>query len=150
MSFRFDNLYNDAIDVRDVIERYEELENDLLACFNEQQEIEGDNTTTDDSENALFNEWLKVTTHQGVEEFKNLKTLLDDLEGDGGDEKWRGSWYPQCLISRSYFKEYMDETVFSCYDIPELPSFMRIELDYVALEMDYSSVYIDGVEYLYR
>ena len=40
-------LHDDVIDVRDLIERYEELETDLLACFNEQQTIEGDDTETD-------------------------------------------------------------------------------------------------------
>lgn len=83
-------------------------------------------------------------------EFEALAALLDELEGMGGDHQWRGEWYPAYLIRDSYFEYHMDETVFDCYNLPELPSFMTITLDYVALQMDYSSVEVDGVTYWCR
>ena len=62
-------LNDDVIDVRDLIEHYEELETALLACFNEQQTIEGDDTETDNPDDSAFQEWLKVTTHEDVLNF---------------------------------------------------------------------------------
>jgi hypothetical protein len=45
----------------------------------------------------------------------------------------------------------MDEMVADCYEVPKnLPSFMTITLDYVALQQDYSTVEIDGTTYFYR
>lgn len=148
-NFTFNNT-DSHIDVRNVIERYEELETALLDCFNEQQEIEGDDTTTNDVEDSAFQEWVKVTTHDDAQEFISLRDLLEDLKGNGGDEDWRGDWYPLTLIRESAFEEAMDEMVAECYELPELPSFMTVTLDYVALQMDYTSTEIDNVTYLYR
>jgi hypothetical protein len=75
---------------------------------------------------------------------------LDEIQGCGGDHQWRGDWYPANLIRDSYFEQAMDELVADCYVIPEMPSFMTITLDYVALQQDYSSVEVDGVTYWYR
>ena len=59
--------------------------------------------------------------------------------------------YGETLIHRNYFEEYMDEMVEECYDLPkDLPYWMSIKLDYVALEQDYISVDFDGQEYLIR
>ena len=83
-------------------------------------------------------------------ELKALIKLVDELQGMGGDHKWRGDWYPSNLIRDSYFENAMDEMVADCYQLPELPSFMTVTLDYVALQMDYSSVEVDGVTYWTR
>jgi len=113
---------DDVIDVRDIIERIEELE--------------ADQPLQDEDELA---------------ELDLLKSIMDELKGNGGDEQWDGDWYPATLIRESYFEEYMDEMVADCYDVPkDLPSFMTITLDYVALQMDYTSVEINGITYLYR
>lgn len=115
----------DTIDVRDVIERIEEIENEF------------------DDDGALPPEY--------VAEYAVLVALMDDLKGNGGDEQWRGDWYPMVLIRDAHFNDYMDEMVADCYEMPkDLPSFMTITLDYVSLQMDYSSVDIGGVTYWYR
>lgn len=120
-----DNTQN-IIDVRDLIDRFEELE-----------ELR--------DENGDFPNDLDIVT-----EYNELACILEELQGNGGDEQWRGDWYPLTLIRDSYFELAMDELVADCYTIPELPPFMTVTLDYVALQMDYTSIEIDGVTYWYR
>lgn len=126
MTIDFNTLsHDDIIDVRDIIERIEELENEI-------PETEGQ-------------KWANC------DEYASLMALMEELSGNGGDEQWRGDWYPVTLIRESHFEEAMDEMVADCYEVPkDLPSFMTITLDYVALQMDYTSTEIDGVTYLYR
>jgi hypothetical protein len=148
------DLTADVIDVRDIIARVEELESKLEEGH-EQETEEG-------ATNLDFEEWVLAVRadasaahchelHDEAEELATLTAILDDLKSNGGDEKWRGDWYPVTLIRESYFEEAMDELVADCYEVPKnLPSFMTITLDYVALQMDYTSTEIDGVTYLYR
>lgn len=62
---------SDILDVRDIITRFEELEE---VC-RPNDEIDGDPTPEE-------------------EEREKLRTLLDELAGNGGDEQWNGVWYP--------------------------------------------------------
>jgi hypothetical protein len=120
-TFEFNNT-DDVIDVRDIIERFEELET-------EQDTLEGE--------------------EKG--EFIAIAGLLSDLCGNGGDEQWRGDWYPVTLIRDSYFEQAMDELLDDCGDLPkDLPCYLSITVDYKALQMDYTSCEIDGVTYWYR
>lgn len=119
------DLTTDTIDIRDIIERVEELENEVA----------------DTEEQTWANR----------DEYAELTAILDELAGSGGDEQWRGDWYPLTLIRESHFEEYMDEMVYDCYEVPKnLPSFMSIVLDYVALQQDYTAVEINGATYFYR
>jgi hypothetical protein len=120
------NSNDDIIDVRDIIERFEELETEMP------------------DDDADVKNWPRL------HEWTAVGALLSDLCGNGGDEQWRGDWYPVTLIRDSYFEQSMDEMVADCYTLPELPSFMTVTLDYVALQMDYTSTEIDGVTYWYR
>lgn len=130
MKQTIDNM-QDVIDVCDVIERIEDLES-----LKDDHEAEPDGRHWSDED---------------ARELQTLTDIMDDLKGNGGDEQWRGDWYPMALIRDTYFNDYMDEMVADCYEMPkDLPSFMTITLDYVALQMDYSSVDIGGVTYLYR
>ena len=144
MANSIDNT-NDNIQVTDIFERFEELEA-------EQEEftsvIDDEDATPDEVGAARLGlaEWYV----DNLEEFKALESLIHDLQGMGGDEQWRGDWYPANLIRYSAFENAMDEMVADCYDLPELPSFMTVALDYVALRQDYSSVDVFGVEYLCR
>jgi hypothetical protein len=147
------DLSNDVIDLRDLIERFEEIEADLLACFNEQQEIEGDDTCTDDPEDSAFLEWAKVTAHDDAEEFNQLLAILDELKGCGGDEQFRGDWYPITLISESYFTDYCMELVQDIGDLPrDIPSYLAIDWEATAdnLKVDYSEIEIDSNTYYFR
>jgi len=122
MAVTFD-LTADIIDVRDIIERYEELENE-----------------SDGLPNA--------------EERYQLSLILSDLAGYGGDEEWRGDWYPLTLIRESYFKDYaqeLAEDIGAVHKNTTWPHYC-IDWDFAAreLKMDYSSVSIDGATYLCR
>ena len=130
---------DDLIDVRDAIARFEELETEREnACI-------GD---TDAEDARYLADWNK--TEDG-EEYGRLKSMLDDLKGNGGDEQWRGDWYPVSLIRDSYFETAMDEMLEDIGDLPkDLPGYLKITVDYEALQMDYSSIELDGVTYWFR
>lgn len=129
-NFEF-NSTDDIIDVRDIIERFEELESDLEAYVEKMDDWQANADAT--------------------EEHAALEALLSDLCGNGGDEQWRGDWYPVTLIRDSYFEQYMDELLEDCGDLPkDLPCYLSITVDYKALQMDYTSCEIDGVTYWYR
>lgn len=118
---------DDVIDSRAVIERIEELESELAAFMEE-------------TEGAL------PENFPAIEELMALRNLANDAIQYSSD--WE---YGESLINRNYFEEYMDEMVEDCYELPkDLPYWMSIKLDYVALEQDYTSVDFDGQEYLIR
>lgn len=86
-------------------------------------------------------------------ELAHLESLLDDLKGNGGDEEWRGDWYPVTLIRDSYFTEYAQELVQDIGDLPNgIPSYIEIDWEATArnIRMDYTSIDIDGETYWYR
>lgn len=82
-----------------------------------------------------------------------LYSIMDEIRGNGGDEQWRGDWYPVTLIASSYFTEYAQELVSDVGDLPRaLPSYIEIDWEATArnVRMDYSSVDIGGLTYYYR
>ena len=118
----------DIIDVRDVIARWEYLE------------------TADDVD--------KDPGSEDQQELGLLTTLLDNLKSNGGDEEWRGEWYPITLIRGTYFEEYAQEFAedteaisnkaqwpYNCIDWDEA---VRL------LQIDYAYIDFDGVKYWAR
>ena len=110
----------DVIDLRDVIARVEELEEEI--------EQEGD---------------LMV-----FEEMAKLTALLDECKGLGGDEEWRGDWYPVTLIRDACFRTYAIGAVpadatwpLTCIDWKQAAE---------ELQMDYSAVTFNGETYWTR
>lgn len=138
----------DILDVRDIIERFEELRTELQDAH----EGQGNDDT--------FAEWVVSmaqdeggTLQEAAQEYVQLEGLLINLRGNGGDEQWRGDWYPVTLIHDSYFEESMDEMLEDYGTIPkyaDLPSFVKIVIDYDALKQDYSEVEFEGETYYYR
>jgi hypothetical protein len=123
------DLTADIIDVRDIIARIEELELEVEA----------------NGEGEHIAEW------------KALTAIMDDLKGSGGDEQWRGDWYPVTLIRDHYFTDYCRELVQDIGDLPkDIPAYIAIDWDATAdnLRVDYSSVEIAcndrWVTYWYR
>jgi len=123
--------FDDLIDVRDIIARVEELEEAVP-----QEDI--DNLVESDDATELVG-W---------------RELLSDLVGTGGDEKWRGDWYPVTMIRDSYFRDYAQELAEDCgmlNDSDRWP-YTCIDWDRAArdLKMDYTGIDFDGVTYWVR
>lgn len=88
-----------------------------------------------------------------AEERYQLTLILADLKGNGGDEQWRGDWYPVTLIRDSYFAEYARELLEDCGDVPRnMPSYLVIDWEATAdnIKTDYTCTDIAGVTYWYR
>ena len=120
------DLTADIIDVRDIIERVEELESLQEA---------GEYTETPDCE------------------LQQLQSILSELAGYGGDEQWRGDWYPITLIRNDYFVEYVIDLAKDVGDVPQnLPSYLEIDWEASAnnVQQDYSFVNVGENTYWYR
>lgn len=120
-------LTDDVIDVRDLIERVEFLSPEF-------------------SDTQLIDEER--------EELEILTAILEDLKGAGGDEKWRGDWYPTILIADYYFEQHARDLAEDCglTDRPAGWPYYCIDWEYAARELkhDYSSTHIDGLTYWFR
>lgn len=124
INFKLD-LTADVIDVRDIIECVESLDDDVHLNG------EGDH----------------------IAECNALHVILYNLSGNGGDEQWRGDWYPLELVRDSYFQEYAQELCENIGDVPKnLPSYIQIDWEATArnIRTDYTATDINGVTYWYR
>jgi hypothetical protein len=171
------NCYEDLIDVRDVIARFEELEETIAA-----EEISEDNGAQpqldDDGKtkvveaqcgecgktwnDALITERTPAPSarcpyesiHEEIEEFTKLTALLDELRGNGGDERWKGDWYPITLVRDSYFKDFAMQEAEDLDLIPKDAHWPATCIDWDQatreLQMDYTTCEFDGVTYWYR
>lgn len=123
----------DTFDIRDVIERFEELES-IQSGY-------------DDPASFEANEPDAAADYVAIESF------LSAVKGEGGDEQFRGDWYPVGFISDSYFETAMDEMLEDCGDMQtydKIPAYLTITVDYRMLQQDYSSVEINGTTFWYR
>ena len=147
---------DDVIDVRDLIERYEELEDELSAITDIEDEIESLDPKDDKEEIRTAKENLEAKQKEledEQEEFEQLGKILDELKGSGGDEKWRGYWYTITLINSDYFTEYTEELLKDCGYIPkDLPSWIELDLEKTAdnVKVDYTTIDIDDETFYYR
>ncbi len=119
------DLAADIIDVRDIIARVEELEPQVDT----------------------------IGEGEHIAEWNILTRLLYELKGYGGDEQWRGDWYPVTLIDDAYFVDYVQDMLADCGEVPrDLPHYIEIDWRATArnVQTDYSSVEIDGRTYWYR
>ena len=123
-----------VLDIRDVIERIEGLESIHKNCLAE-----------------------KCSEECEYVELQDLSKLMEALAlaGNGGDEQWRGMWYPLTLIEDSYFGTYVeglaedihgDEVTkaswpFNCIDWIEAAKL---------LQNYYTSIEYDSYTYWYR
>lgn len=115
---------DDILDVRDIIERVEELRED---------------EDKDEDE---------------AEQLRTLEALLDDLKGYGGDHQWNGDWYPVTLVRDSYFEDFArDEAEQLDLVKPDVTwPYTCIDWEQAAreLQVDYTSVEFGDVTYWYR
>lgn len=151
--------YDDCIDVRDVIERFEELRDELterheaggfMSSFEDWISNSRDNSAPIHA--AFKDEGPEV--QRDIEEFYKLRELLADLAGNGGDEQWEGDWYPLTLIRESHFEDYARELAEDCGSINPNTTWPNNCIDWERaareLQMDYSATEFEGVTYWYR
>ena len=139
------DLSADTIDVRDIIARVEELESAR------------DDFTAPNRDGYLTHigadEIWGTENSDDAAELVALSAILAELVGYGGDEQWRGDWYPVTLIDDMHFTDYARELLEECGTIPrDLPSWVEIDWDATArnVRMDYTPVDINGRTYWYR
>ena len=124
------DLNADIIDVRDIIARVEELEDAI----------------PDDANDAR--NWPDSG------EFVALCAILDELKSAGGDEQWRGDWYPVTLIRDSYFVDYARELAEDIGAVDANAKWPNNCINWAhaarELQYDYTGVEIDGTLYWYR
>lgn len=129
--------WEDIIDVRDIIQRVEDLE---------------------ETSNGSVTEGSAGAEYEGHEddhaEYALLAALLEELRGNGGDERWRGDWYPVTLIRDSHFEDYAQQLA---DDIGAIDSNAGWPVDCIdweraasELQIDYTSVEYAGITYWYR
>ena len=126
------DLTDDIIDVRDIIARVKELEDAR-------------------GELIIGPDWSYYVPGLDADdacELSGLTDILDDIAGNGGDEKWRGAWYPVTLVRDSHFVEYTKDLLEEC----EIPSWIEIDWHKTARNVlfDYTGTEIEGVTYWYR
>lgn len=135
---------NNVIDIREVIERIEELRNERDSF------VIGapDGTEIPDAYQWAFE------NSDGAQELAMLEALTEECKGNGGDEQWDGDWYPITLIRDSYFKDYaqeLAEDIGATNPDAQWPH-TCIDWDQAARELqyDYTGVEFDGVTYWVR
>ena len=116
--------HDDVIDLRDVIAEIERLE-----------KLED----RDESED---------------EELKRLMAFMDECKGNGGDEQWRGDWYPILAISDIYFSQYTRELADDLGLLGKKVEWPHTCIDWekaaTELQGDYTLVDFDGTDYWVR
>lgn len=135
------------IDSRDLLERKEELKQQVLDSFLE--EFPQYEYMTDSFEDIRF----------GEEEIENWKedwaaelseiTRIEELDNEVGSE----FTYGISLIEEYHFKDYCEELLIDCgYISKDFPMWIVIDWGATAdnIRMDYSEVAFDGKTYLYR
>lgn len=140
---------DDIIDVRDIITRIEELEPVVSALIG----IDNDEEPTQFAEAVAIVPEDDDSVIEDVAELQKLYELMADLCGTGGDEQWRGDWYPVTMIRDSYFTDAMIELCQDIGDLPkDIPGYLVIDWEATAgnLKADYTSVEFSGVTYWVR
>lgn len=166
------STFDKTIDVRDIIERVEELRDvrntvdethtaflEASGAYNaartipQASEAERNARKTDMDEARRV--WIGASEDftSVSDELRTLEALLEDLAGYGGDHQWEGVWYPVTLIRDDYFENYAQELCEEIGDMPKgFPSYIEIDWEATArnIRQDYSSTEFDGVTYWYR
>lgn len=150
---------DDVIDSRAIIERIEELEEELTEAH-EQGEFMSDfddwiENSRDNSDPiyAAFGEDEGRLIQTSIEELYALRQVAEECEGYGDWE------HGEVLIKEDYFTDYIEELIKDCHEMPKDMDSGRwpwnhMKLDYEAAaeeaKVDYMEVDFDGVTYYMR
>jgi hypothetical protein len=108
-----------------------------------------------DNESAFSKAGRKAAGVPECEELCELRAVLSDLQGKGGDHQWNGEWYPQCLIRDTHMENYAREFADDCGMLnKDKDSWPYTCIDWMKateeFKQDYSSIEIDKITYWYR
>ena len=137
------------IDTRDLIEKREELQTNLVDSFNDYFETEiGDFDELikhiDNSDNEDVEEWRddKVYDFEHIDEINELEDNVLEFP------------FGETLIHVDDFTEYCEDMVNDCYNLKDVPDFIKDNINWKGvasdLGVDYSSVTYQGESYLVR
>lgn len=117
----------DTLDIRDLIERIEELRGEETGDLDEDE----------------------------IAELHALESFVEEMKGYGGDHQWEGDWYPVTLIRDSYWQDYVSEMADDLHgEAMQNLSWPMNCIDWEKagreLQMDYGSAEYDGITYWYR
>ena len=150
MSITTLDLSADIIDTLDIIARIEELEDQTAGIRS------GSPLSPTEFLKAYrsFHYPREGYSDSLLAELATLTAIMDDLKGCGGDEQWRGDWYPLTLVRDSYFRAYAQDLAYDCDLVDQTASWPMncIDWDKAARELkyDYTSTEIYGITYWYR
>lgn len=137
------------IDTRDLVEKREELQTNLVNSFNDyfDTEIEDFDELTkhiDSSENEDVQEWREDNS----DDFEHIEEI-DELEDEISEFS-----FGETLIPEDDFTEYCEDMVNDCYDMKNVPGFIKDNINWedVAsdISVDYTNVTYQGESYLVR
>ena len=203
-NFTLSDIGSDVLDIRDMIERFEELETQKLESRyaanwnmpgflpdveashfedaedaleflreiardevfpNEElaEQIEAWELDEDNEFGQTLGKYHYFISDLGIQggdldeeeqkEFELLSSALEEMKGCGGDEQWRGDWYPITLIEESHFTDYAMELLADIGDLPaEIPHYIVIDEDATArnIRMKYTAIELGEFTYWYR
>lgn len=140
-------MRRDCIDTRDLIEKRDELKQQILDSFLETFEHYEDQT--DDFEDILFEEeeiqsWKEDWLNE-IDEICEIEKIEDEL---GSEFE-----YGVTLIHEDYFEEYTEELLIDCgYISKDFPSWIEIDWEATAnnIKQDYTEVEYQGETYYGR
>lgn len=149
---------DDMIDIRDVIERFEELEpviQDAREAAGQTWDFATPESRGDLTRDEFIAEHLELHDPDETLDFERFTALLEDLKGYGGDEQWRGDWYPITLIADHHFQAYAEELAEDlCGNEMRAASWPLNCIDWERaasqLQADYSTVEFAGRTFWYR
>lgn len=133
------------MDSRDLIERREELKQQILDAFNEQFDLEleeVDFTVVDNAEEFIL---------QWADELREIEEI-DELENEVSSNEWECGMY---FIEEDKFEDYCEQDLIDCGWISkDMPYLIRNNIDWEGIaddmRQDYSEVEFQGKNYLYR
>ena len=137
------------IDTRDLVEKREELQTNLVDSFNEyfDTEIEDFDELTkhiSNSEDEDVEEWRddKVYDFEHIDEINELEDEISEFP------------FGATLIPEDEFEDYCKDLVEDCYDLDNVPEFIKNNINWSGiasdLSVDYSEIKYQGETYLYR
>lgn len=144
----FDDLLTATFDLRDVLDRFEEIESDIESAHEAEQEA------IDDTQ--PFDQWIAEYTARDtdlddlIEEYRTIRAFLDEVRGNGGDHQWRGGWYPVHFIEDGYFETYAQELAEDIVSPGWPHSCIDWEQAARELQQDYTAIDIGEQTYWYR